>query len=146
MGIWEWGSDEGQVVATCVSVEVGAGSVGVGCDGGWGGPSGVVVRVGHGGGTVSTVSSSEQAAASVIAAVMRVTAAARSDALARDPGGRHTAAHLSTSPTTKNIEPRIATMSAMSWPGSISESTETLLKEADRSLRRHGVLSPRETR
>jgi hypothetical protein len=64
------------VVAALV-VEVGAGGVAVGCEGGLGGPSGVVVRVGHGGGTVSTVSWSEQAAASVMAAVMTVTAANR---------------------------------------------------------------------
>ncbi len=55
-------------------------------------------------------------------------------------------AYLSTSPTTKNIEPRIATMSATSVPGSSSVSTCTLLNDADRSLSRHGVFSPRDTR
>ena len=50
------------------------------------------------------------------------------------------------SPTTKNIEPRIATMSATTQPGSISGSTEMLLNDAERSLSRHGVFSPRETR
>ena len=49
-------------------------------------------------------------------------------------------------PTTKNIEPRIATMSAMRLPGSTSPSTATLLNDAERSLSRHGVFSPRETR
>src|SRR6476469_7762481 len=68
------------------------------------------------------------------------------DTRARGSGGRHTSPHLSTSPTTKNIDPRIATMSAMSWPGSISDSTETLLNDAERSLSSHGVFSPRETR
>ena len=58
-------------------------------------------------------------------------------------GGRR---YLSTSPTTKNIEPRIATMSATSVPGSSSESTWTLLNDAERNLSRHGVYSPRETR
>jgi hypothetical protein len=69
--------DERQVVPARVTVTVGAGVVDVGCEGGRGGPSGVVVRVGHGGGTVSTVSWSEQAAASVMAAVMTVTATNR---------------------------------------------------------------------
>ncbi|QIM22840.1 hypothetical protein G7075_19710 [Phycicoccus sp. HDW14] len=55
-------------------------------------------------------------------------------------------AYLSTSPTTKNIEPRTATMSATRQPGSSSESTWTLPNEAERSLSRHGVFSPRETR
>ena len=55
-------------------------------------------------------------------------------------------AHLSTSPTTKNIDPRIATMSATSVPGSSTLKTCTLLKEAERSLSRHGVFSPRDTR
>ena len=54
--------------------------------------------------------------------------------------------YLSMSPTTKNIEPRIATMSAIRLPGSTSPSTEMLLNDAERSLSRHGVLSPRETR
>ena len=55
-------------------------------------------------------------------------------------------AHLSTSPTTKNIEPRTATMSAMRQPGRTSERTCTLLKDAERSLSRWGVFSPVETR
>ena len=50
------------------------------------------------------------------------------------------------SPTTKNIEPSIATMSATTQPVSTSGSTATLLKEAVRSFIRHGVFSPRETR
>ena len=54
--------------------------------------------------------------------------------------------YLSTSPTTKNIEPRMATMSAIRLPGSTSASTATLLNDAERSLSRHGVFSPRETR
>lgn len=54
--------------------------------------------------------------------------------------------YLSMSPTTKNIEPRIATMSLISVPGSSSVSTWTLPNDAERSLSRHGVFSPRETR
>ena len=54
--------------------------------------------------------------------------------------------HLSISPTTKNIEPRMAIMSAITVPGSMVGSTEMLLNEADRSLSRQGVFSPRETR
>jgi hypothetical protein len=54
--------------------------------------------------------------------------------------------YLSTSPTTKNIDPRMDTMSATSWPGSISPKTCTLLKDAERSLRRYGVFSPRDTK
>ncbi len=54
--------------------------------------------------------------------------------------------YLSTSPTTKNIEPRIATRSATTVPPTISGSTATLLNDAVRSLSRHGVFSPRDTR
>ena len=54
--------------------------------------------------------------------------------------------YLSTSPTTKNIDPSTATMSATRQPGSTFESTCTLLNDAERSLSRHGVFSPRETR
>ncbi len=54
--------------------------------------------------------------------------------------------YLSTSPTTKNIEPRTATMSATRQPGSTSVSTWTLPNDAERSFRRHGVFSPRDTR
>ena len=50
------------------------------------------------------------------------------------------------SPTTKNIEPRIATRSATTVPLTISGSTATLLNDAVRSFSRHGVFSPRETR
>ncbi len=50
------------------------------------------------------------------------------------------------SPTTKNMLPRMAIMSATMVLGSISGRTEMLLKLAERSLSRHGVLSPRETR
>ena len=57
------------------------------------------------------------------------------------PGG-----YLSTSPTTKNIEPSTATMSEIRHPGSSRESTCTLPNDADRSLSRYGTLSPRETR
>ena len=57
-----------------------------------------------------------------------------------------TTGYLSMSPTTKNIEPRIATMSATSEPGSSSASTWTLLNDAERSFSRHGVFSPRDTR
>jgi hypothetical protein len=56
------------------------------------------------------------------------------------------AGHLSMSPTTKNIEPRIATMSATRQPSSTSGSTAMLLNDALRSFIRHGVFSPRETR
>ena len=55
-------------------------------------------------------------------------------------------AYLSTSPTTKNVEPRIATMSEIRQPGSSRLSTCTLLNDAERSFSRHGTLSPRETR
>ena len=58
-----------------------------------------------------------------------------------EPGG-----YLSTSPTTKNIEPRIETMSDTSCPGSMCDNTWTLLNDAERSLSRQGVFSPRETR
>ena len=37
-------------------------------------------------------------------------------------------------------------MSATRQPGSIRDSTWTLLNDAERSFSRHGVLSPRETR
>ena len=60
------------------------------------------------------------------------------------PGARPP--YLSTSPTTKNIEPSTATMSATRQPGSTCASTCTLLNDAERSLSRHGVFSPRETR
>ena len=56
------------------------------------------------------------------------------------------ARYLSTSPTTKNMEPRMETMSEMRHPGNTAASTETLLKDADRSFIRQGVLSPRDTR
>jgi hypothetical protein len=55
-------------------------------------------------------------------------------------------AHLSMSPTTKNIEPRMATRSGISVPGSRTCNAWMLLNEADRSFSRHGVFSPRETR
>src|SRR5664279_2795720 len=54
--------------------------------------------------------------------------------------------YLSTSPTTKNIEPRIETMSEIRQPGNTADSTETLLKDAERSFSRHGVFSPCDTR
>lgn len=50
------------------------------------------------------------------------------------------------SPTTKNSDPRIATMSATSVPGSSSVSAWMLLYEADRSFSRYGVFSPLLTR
>ena len=50
------------------------------------------------------------------------------------------AGYLSMSPTTKNIEPRIATMSATSWPGSSSLSAWMLLNDAERSFSRYGRL------
>ena len=62
--------------------------------------------------------------------------------LGRAPRG----GYLSMSPTTKNIEPRIAIMSATRLPGSISESTWMLLYDAERSFIRHGVFSPCDTR
>ena len=40
----------------------------------------------------------------------------------------------------------IATMSAIRLPGSSQDSACTLENDAERSLSRHGVLSPRETR
>ncbi len=55
-------------------------------------------------------------------------------------------AYLSMSPTTKNIDPRIATMSATSVPGSSSVSAWMLLYEAERSFSRYGVFSPLLTR
>jgi hypothetical protein len=55
-------------------------------------------------------------------------------------------AYLSMSPTTKNMLPRMAIMSATTQPGSISGRTAMLLKLAERSFIRHGVLSPRDTR
>jgi SAM-dependent MidA family methyltransferase len=54
--------------------------------------------------------------------------------------------YLSMSPTTKNIDPRIATMSATSVPGSSSVSAWMLLYEAERSFSRYGVFSPLLTR
>jgi hypothetical protein len=54
--------------------------------------------------------------------------------------------YLSMSPTTKNIDPKIATMSATTQPASTSGSTAMLLNDADRSFIRHGVFSPRDTR
>ncbi len=56
------------------------------------------------------------------------------------------APYLSMSPTTKNSDPRIATMSATSVPGSSSASAWMLLKEAERSFSRYGVFSPLLTR
>ena len=56
------------------------------------------------------------------------------------------ASYLSTSPTTKKVDPSTATMSATRQPGRIRESTCTLLNDADRSFSRHGTLSPRDTR
>jgi hypothetical protein len=50
------------------------------------------------------------------------------------------------SPTTKNSDPRIATMSATRVPGSSSVRAWMLLYEAERSLRRYGVFSPLLTR
>lgn len=50
------------------------------------------------------------------------------------------------SPTTKNSDPRIATMSATSVPGSSSTSAWMLLNEAERSFSRYGVFSPLLTR
>lgn len=64
----------------------------------------------------------------------------------RRPRGGPGAAYLSMSPTTKNIEPRIATMSATSVPGSSSVSAWMLLYEAERSFSRYGVFSPLLTR
>lgn len=55
-------------------------------------------------------------------------------------------AYLSMSPTTKNSDPRIATMSATSVPGSSSTSAWMLLNEAERSFSRYGVFSPLLTR
>ncbi len=54
--------------------------------------------------------------------------------------------YLSMSPTTKNIDPRIATMSATSVPGSSSVSAWMLLYDAERSFSRYGVFSPLLTR
>ena len=54
--------------------------------------------------------------------------------------------YLSMSPTTKNIDPRIATMSATSVPGSSSTRAWMLLYDAERSFSRYGVFSPLLTR
>lgn len=54
--------------------------------------------------------------------------------------------YLSMSPTTKNSDPRIATMSATSVPGSSSARAWMLLYEAERSFSRYGVFSPLLTR
>ena len=54
--------------------------------------------------------------------------------------------YLSTSPTTKKVDPSTATMSATRQPGRIRESTCTLLNDADRSFSLQGTLSPRDTR
>lgn len=51
-------------------------------------------------------------------------------------------AYLSMSPTTKNSDPRIATMSATSVPGSSSTSAWMLLNEAERSFSRYGSSRP----
>ena len=55
-------------------------------------------------------------------------------------------AYLSMSPTTKNIEPRIAIRSGTRQPGISVASACTLAYEAVRSFSRHGVFSPRDTR
>ncbi len=57
-----------------------------------------------------------------------------------------TGRYLSMSPTTKKSEPRIATMSATSVPGSSSTNAWMLLNEAERSFSRYGVFSPLDTR
>ena len=62
----------------------------------------------------------------------------------RGPGGRP--AYLSMSPTTKNIEPRIAIRSGTSVPGSSVDSACTFAYDAVRSFIRQGVFSPRDTR
>ena len=62
------------------------------------------------------------------------------------PGIKGPMSYLSMSPTTKNMLPRMAIMSATMVLGSNSGRTEMLLKLAERSFRRQGVLSPRETR
>ena len=82
---------------------------------------------------------------------LRAAARARTPDPPRDPRRGPAARgavprYLSMSPTTKNIEPRMATMSATRWPGSISASTWMLLNDAERSFSRHGVFSPCETR
>lgn len=56
------------------------------------------------------------------------------------------APYLSMSPTTKNSDPRIATMSATSVPGSSTASAWMLLYDAERSFSRYGVFSPLLTR
>ena len=56
------------------------------------------------------------------------------------------ASYLSMSPTTKNIEPRIAIRSGTRQPGSSVDSACTLAYDAVRSFIRHGVFSPRDTR
>lgn len=53
--------------------------------------------------------------------------------------------HLSMSPTTKNIDPKIATMSAKSCPLITSPRHAMLLNDAERNFNRHGVFSPRDT-
>ena len=64
----------------------------------------------------------------------------------RKEGGGKEGDYLSMSPTTKNMLPRMATMSATTWLVRIWGSTAMLLKDAERSFMRQGVLSPRDTR
>ncbi len=61
-------------------------------------------------------------------------------------GGARVSRHLSMSPTTKKNDPRMATMSATSVPGSSSVSAWMLLNDAERSFSRYGVFSPLDTR
>src|SRR4029450_8915514 len=68
-----------------------------------------------------------------------------STALPEPEAGRGSA-YLSLPPTTKNIEPRIAIRSGTRQPGIRVDSACTFEYDAVRSLSRHGVLSPRETR
>src|SRR5258706_13955906 len=56
----------------------------------------------------------------------------------RSPPEAPPAPYLSMSPTTKNIEPRIAIRSGTRQPGSNLDSACTLANEAVRSLGRHG--------
>ena len=57
-------------------------------------------------------------------------------------GGGCSRVHLSHSPITKSIEPRMATMSATKTPGRSSLSTCRLTKDGARILRRHGAAPP----
>lgn len=79
-------------------------------------------------------------------AASATSAGCSSRSRSRTPRTHRSGRYLSMSPTTKNSDPRIATMSATSVPGSSSTRAWMLLYEAERSLSRYGVFSPLLTR